>query len=382
MTTDIAPLNPGTRLLCGPGPANVADSVLAAMQKPMLGHLDPELHDILLEEVELLKQVYRRSDGLTIPLSATGTAGMEAGIANLTEPGDTVIIGASGYFGFRIQEIARRYGANLIEVNADWGEHVPNERLLEALDQNPDATLLAVVQAETSTGVRHPLEELAAAMRDRGGDCLLMADTVTSLGGSELEPERWGVDYCYSCSQKALAAPPGMSPISVSPRAMEHFRARKTPVGFYLDLGLLEDYWVKRPAVYHHTAPILHIYAMHEALRLIVEEGIEARWQRHADAGAYLQEKVRERGLELLAEPDYQLAQLTAVRVPEGVDGKAVQQQLLDQYGIEIGGGLGPAAPAMWRLGLMGQNATRETADRLLEAFDAVLAETGVLASA
>lgn len=380
MSPSLEPLHPGERLLCGPGPANVADSVRDAMQKPMLGHLDPELHEILDEEVELLEAVYRRSDGFTIPLSATGTSGMEAGIANLTEPGDVVIVGASGYFGFRIQDMARRYGTEVIEVNADWGEHVPNERLLEALDRHPDATMLAVVHAETSTGVAHPLAELAEAMAGR--ETLLMADCVTSLGGQELEPERWGIDYCYSCSQKALAAPPGMSPISVSPRAMERLDRRTAPVGFYLDLRLLRDYWISRPAVYHHTAPILNIYAMHEALRLALEEGLEARWQRHADAGAYLQERVRERGLELLAQPDYQLAQLTAVRVPEGVDGKQVQQRLVVDHGIEVGGGLGPAAPAMWRIGLMGQNASRETADRVLEALDAVLADTGALAQA
>ena len=288
--TDHPTLDPPSRLLCGPGPANVEPAVVAAMQRPMLGHMDPDLQDILAEVVDLLEAVYRRADGLTLPLSATGTSGMEAGIANLVEPGDTVIVGASGYFGFRIQEMARRYGANLVRVNADWGQVVPNERLLEALEAHPETRLLAVVHAETSTGVVHPLRELAEAMR--GSESLLMADCVTSLGAIELEPARWGIDYCYSCTQKGLANPPGLAPISVSERALERMRRRTAVVGFYLDIELLERYWIGRPAIYHHTAPILNIYALHEGLRLVLEEGVEARWKRHADAGAHFQRRL------------------------------------------------------------------------------------------
>jgi len=369
------PLDPPDRLLCGPGPANVEPAVVAAMQRPMLGHMDPDLQDILAEVVALLEAVYRRSEGLTLPLSGTGTAGMEAGIANLTEPGDTVIVGASGYFGFCIQELARRYGANLVAVNADWGEVVANERLLEALEEHPDARLLAIVHAETSTGVAHPLRELAEAMS--GSETLLMADCVTSLGAIELEPAQWGIDYCYSCTQKGLANPPGMSPISVSERALERIRRRIAPVGFYLDITLLEQYWIERPAAYHHTAPILNIYALHEGLRLMLEEGVEARWKRHAEAGAHFQRRVREGGLELLADPGHQLPQLTAIRVPEGMDEKEVQMRLLQEHDIEVGGGLGPTAPSIWRVGLMGPNATTATADRVIDAFEAVLADAG-----
>jgi alanine-glyoxylate transaminase/serine-glyoxylate transaminase/serine-pyruvate transaminase len=379
MTPERAPINPPDRLLCGPGPSNVEPAVLAAMQKPMLGHLDPDLHEILNEVVDLLRVVYKAPDGLVIPLQATGTSGMETGLAGLLEPGDTAIVGVNGFFGRRIVEIARRYGANVVEVEADWGDHVPNAALLEALEQHPDARLIAVVHAETSTGVQHPVHELA---RELGGrDTLLFVDCVTSLGGIELDVGAWGIDYAYSCTQKCLAAPPGMSPIAVSERALERIAARKEPVAYSFDLDLLKKYWVDRPVTYHHTAPILHIYALHEALRGVVEEGLEARWARHAEAGAYLQREVTSRGFELLAESDRQLPQLTAVRVPVGVDGKAVQDKLLNEHDIEVGGGLGPAAPAMWRLGLMGYNANTETADRLLEAFDAVVADEPALAS-
>ncbi len=366
----INPIDPPQRLLCGPGPANVHPSVLAAMQKPMLGHVDPDLHAILGEIVRLLATCFERSDGLTVALSGTGTMGIETGVVNLVEPGEKIIVGAAGYFGFRLQEIARRRGAEVIAVNDDWGKAVSNDRLLSVLAEHPDARMLAVIHAETSTGVLHPLEELAAGMA--GSETLLMADCVTSFGAVELRAGPWGVDYCGSCTQKGLAAPPGMAPIAVSPRALARIAERAAPVGYYVDLQMIADYWIKR--AYHHTAPILHIYALHEALRLAVEEGWEVRLQRHLDAGRYFQVALRERGLELIADEDRQLPQLTAIRVPDGVDAKAVQHRLLVEHGIEVGGGLGPTAPPMWRVGLMGENATREVADILLDAFDAVLA--------
>jgi alanine-glyoxylate transaminase / serine-glyoxylate transaminase / serine-pyruvate transaminase len=372
MTDEPLPLRPPDRLLCGPGPSNVEPSVIDAMRKPMLGHLDPDFHDILLEVVAMLRRAYRMSDGLVLPLHCTGTAGMEAGIANLLEPGDTAIVARSGFFGTRIAEIARRHGVEVISVTADWGEAVPNERIIEELHRHPRARLVAVVHAETSTGVEHPLAELAAEMR--GHRALLMADCVTSLGGVELDVGGWGIDYAYSCTQKCLAAPPGMSPVAVSEAALERIRGRRVPPPFSFDLLLLERYWIERPAVYHHTAPILGVYALHEALRLLLEEGLEARWARHAAAGAHLRRELAARGFELLADAEHQLAPLTAVRVPDGVDAKEIQLRLLRDHGIEVGGGLGPSAPAMWRIGLMGRNATVETADRVLEAFDAVRA--------
>ena len=366
-------LSPPERLLCGPGPTNVDPAVLEAMQKPMLGHLDPVLHEILLDVVAMLREAWRMPDGLVLPLHCTGTAGMETGIANLLEPGDTAIVARCGYFGRRIGEIARRHGASVVEVDADWGEAVPTERLIDALDRNPHARLLAVVHAETSTGVEQPLAELGEAMRGR--DTLLMADCVTSLGGVPLETAGWGVDFAYSCTQKCLAAPPGMSPLAVSERAMERIRSRRTPVPFSFDLLLLERYWIERPAAYHHTAPILGIYALHEALCQVLREGLEERWARHEKAARHLQTAIEARGLTLLADTEHRLAPLTAVRVPEGVDGKAVQGQLLRDHGIEIGGGLGPDAPSMWRIGLMGRNASVEAADRVLAALDAALVE-------
>lgn len=363
------PIQPPQRLLCGPGPANVHPSVLAAMQKPMLGHVDPDLHAILGEIAEMLAAGFQRSDGLTLALSGTGTMGIEAGIVNLVDPGEKVIIGAAGYFGFRLQEIARRRGARVIEVNDDWGRAVSNDRLLGTLSEHPDTRLLAVVHAETSTGVQHPLEELAAGMA--GSETLLMADCVTSFGAIDLRAEPWGIDYCGSCTQKGLAAPPGMAPIAVSPRALERLAARAEPVDYYGDLRMIADYWLRR--AYHHTAPILLIYALHEALRLALDEGWDVRLARHLDAGRYFQAALRDRGLGLVADEDRQLPQLTAIRVPDGVDAKAVQSRLLLEHGIEIGGGLGPAAPPMWRVGLMGENATREVADILLDALDHVL---------
>jgi alanine-glyoxylate transaminase / serine-glyoxylate transaminase / serine-pyruvate transaminase len=317
--------------------------------------------------------VYRMPDGLVLPLHCTGTAGMEAGIVNFVEPGDTVIVAQCGFFGQRISEIARRHGAKVVPVEADWGEAVSNAALMDALDRHPGARMMAVVHAETSSGVEHPLAELGALLSDR--DTLLMADCVTSLAGVPLDVGAWGVDFAYSCTQKCLAAPPGMSPVAVSERAMERLRSRRTPVPFTFDLLLLERYWVERPVAYHHTAPILAIYALHEALCGVLREGVEERWLRHAEAAAHLQGALEARGLELLADPSHRLAPLTAVRVPEGVDGKAVQGRLLREHGIEIGGGLGPDAPAMWRIGLMGQNARVETADRVLAALDAALVE-------
>jgi alanine-glyoxylate transaminase/serine-glyoxylate transaminase/serine-pyruvate transaminase len=378
--TDLPSLNPPSRLLAGPGPSNVSPNVLAAMQKPMLGHLDPDLHEILTELVGFQRQVYNAESGLVFPHQATGSSGMECGLVNLLEPGDTAIVSVTGFFGNRIARMAERTGAKVVDVKADFGQITPNEQLLEALDQNPDARLIAVVHAETSTGVRHPVEELGRELKRRGGDTLLLVDCVTSLGAHEVKFDEWGFDYAYSCTQKALAAPPGMSPIAISDRALERVKARKNPVPFTFDLDLLAKYWIARPITYHHTAPILHIYALHEAFRGALEEGLENRFKRHTDAGAYLQEQVKSRGLDLLADPEYQLAQLTAVRVPEGVDGKEVQTRVLKEHDVEIGGGLGPDAPDIWRLGLMGHNAGREAADQVLSALDAVLADTKALA--
>jgi alanine-glyoxylate transaminase/serine-glyoxylate transaminase/serine-pyruvate transaminase len=371
MAKPIAALAPPARLLCGPGPTNVEPAALAAMGKPMLGHLDPDFHAILDEVVAMLAEVYRAHDGIVLPLQSTGTSGMETGIVNLVEPGDTVIVGASGYFGARIAEIARRHGANVVEVAEEWGRHVPNERLVDALERNPSVRLVAVVHGETSTGVEHPLAELGEAVRGTGA--LLMADCVTTLGGVRIDFDAWGVDYAYSCTQKCLGAPPGMSPLALSPRALDRIETRTRPVPFSLDLLLLRSYFVDRPAAYHHTAPILHVYALHEVLRQTLEEGVEQRWRRHEAAGRRFAARAEEAGLEVLAEPGHRLAPLTAVRVPDGIDGKDVQRQLLAERGLEVGGGLGAATPPIWRVGLMGPNASEATADEVLAALTAVL---------
>lgn len=374
------PLDTPARLLCGPGPSDVEPSVLAAMRRPMLGHLDPAFHAVLDEVVSLLRAVWRMPDGDVLALPSTGTSAMEAGLANLLEPGDTAIVAEAGFFGRRLGEIAERHGANVVRVSAPWGETVPNAAILDALDRHPETRLVAVVHAETSTGALHPLRELGTELF--GYDVLLMADCVTSLGGVPLAAGPWGVDFAYSCTQKCLAAPPGMAPVAISPRAWRRIRSRRTPVPFSLDLELLRRYWVDRPAVYHHTTPVLSVYALHEALRRVLEEGLESRWARHASAAAYLQSALRGRGLELLADPRRQMAPLTAVRVPEGVDGKSVQTRLLAEHGIEVGGGLGPDAPPIWRIGLMGHNATVATATRVLAALDAVLEPAAELAIA
>jgi alanine-glyoxylate transaminase/serine-glyoxylate transaminase/serine-pyruvate transaminase len=373
LVSSLPPLDPGPRLLCGPGPSNVNPAVLEAMSLPMNGHLDPDFWDILLDLTEGLKALWRRADGLSLCFSASGTSGMEAGIANLTEPGDKVLVLHAGFFGARIAEMARRAGTDLVELTAPLGRIVPLEDVEAALAANPDTKLVGVVHAETSTGVRYPVKELGERLRAKAPEALLLVDAVTSLGGEEVSPGAWGIDYAYSCSQKSLGCPPGLSPFSVSPRALERIRNRKAPVSFSFDIDLLEKYWVERPITYHHTMPSLQYYALYEGIRLALEEGLENRWARHEDAGRYFQQQMRDRGYTFLSDPDHQLWELSAIDVPDGIDGKEIQGRFLREHGIEIGGGLGPTAPPIWRVGLMGVNANRETADRVLGAFDAVL---------
>jgi alanine-glyoxylate transaminase/serine-glyoxylate transaminase/serine-pyruvate transaminase len=298
---------------------------------------------------------------------------MEAGFMNLVDPGDTVISCHWGFFGSRLNDFAHRVGANVIELTADLGQIVPIDRVMETLATYPDTKIVSVVHAETSTGAEFPLPELAEAMRASGTQALLYADCVTSLGGQQVEADAWGLDYAYSCSQKALGCPPGLAPVTISDRAIEAMRGHAAPVPYYYDFEELSKYWIDRPITYHHTMPILQYYALYTGVRLALDEGLDARWARNADAGRYFQDQIRSRGFELLADPDHQLVELTAVKVPDGVDGKDVQTRILREHGIEVGGGLGPKAPPIWRVGLMGVNANRETADRVLAAFDAVL---------
>ena len=373
LVSSIPALHPGPRLLCGPGPSNVNPEVLEKMNLPMNGHLDPDFWDLLLDLVEGLKALWRRADGLSLCFSASGTSGMEAGFANLTQPGDKVLVIHAGFFGARIAEMARRAQTDLVELTAPLGQIVPLDQVEETLTANPDTKLVGVVHAETSTGVRYPVAELGAILRANAPEALLLVDAVTSLGGEEVSPTEWGIDYAYSCSQKSLGCPPGLSPFTVSPRALERIRDRTTPVSFSFDIDLLEKYWVERPMTYHHTMPILQYYALYEGIRLSLEEGLQNRWARHEDAGRYFQTAMRDRGHTFLSDPDHQLWELSAIDVPAGVDGKEIQTRILREHGIEVGGGLGPTAPPIWRVGLMGVNANRETADRVLAAFDAAL---------
>ncbi len=367
-------LDPGDRLLCGPGPSNVHPEVLDAMRLPMNGHLDPDFWDILLDLVTGLRALWRRPEGgLTIALSSSGTSAMEAGFMNLLEPGDTVISCHWGFFGSRLNDFAHRVGANVVELTADFGQIVSVDRIMETLAANPGTKIVSVVHAETSTGAEFPLGELAEAMRAAGSDALLYADCVTSLGGQQVEAEAWGIDYGYSCSQKSLGCPPGIAPVTVSERAVGAMQRHQGPVPYYYDFEELSRYWIDRPITYHHTMPILQYYALYTGIRLALDEGLEARWERNADAGRYFQGEMGSRGFELLADADHQLVELTAIKVPDGVDGKEIQTRILREHGIEVGGGLGPKAPPIWRVGLMGVNANRETADRVLAAFDAVL---------
>jgi alanine-glyoxylate transaminase/serine-glyoxylate transaminase/serine-pyruvate transaminase len=373
LVTSLPPLDPGERLLCGPGPSNVHPDVLEAMRLPMNGHLDPDFWDILLELVDGLRALWRTSQGLTICLSSSGNSAMEAGFLNLLEPGDKVISCHWGFFGSRLNDFAHRIGAEVVELTADLGQIVSVDRIVETLKANPDTKIVSVVHAETSTGAEFPVQQLADAMRAAGPEALLYVDCVTSLGGQQVEAEAWGIDFAYSCSQKALGCPPGIAPVAISDRALELMRSHKAPVPYYYDFEELAKYWIDRPIAYHHTMPILQYYALYTGIRLALDEGLENRWRRHADAGRYFQEQITSRGYELLANPANQLVELTAVRVPEGTDGKEVQTRFLREFNLEVGGGLGPTAPPIWRVGLMGVNASRQAADRVLTAFDTVL---------
>lgn len=366
----LAPLEMPQRLLLGPGPSNAHPAVLQAMNTPPVGHLDPAFLALMDEIQSQLRYVWQTQNQLTIAVSGTGTAAMEATIANATEPGDVVLIGVSGYFGNRLVDMAGRYGADVRTIVKPWGQVFSLAELRTALSTHRP-TILALVHAETSTGARQPLEGVGDLCREFG--CLLLVDTVTSLGGVPIFLDEWGVDLAYSCSQKGLGCPPGASPFTMSPRAMEKLQQRQTKVAnWYLDMLLLGKYWGKE-RVYHHTAPINLYYALREALRLVAEEGLANCWQRHQQNVEYLWEGLEDLGLSLHVEREFRLPTLTTVCIPDGVDGKAIARQLLNEYNIEVGGGLGELAGKVWRVGLMGFNSRKESVDRLIEAMQQVL---------
>jgi alanine-glyoxylate transaminase / serine-glyoxylate transaminase / serine-pyruvate transaminase len=366
----LSPLNIPDRLLLGPGPSNAHPTVLQAMNTRPVGHLDPAFLSLMNEIQSLLRYVWQTENPTTIAISGTGTAAMEATIANAVEPGDVVLVGVAGYFGNRLVDMAGRYGAQVKTITKPWGQVFSIEEIRQAVKTHRPA-ILAMVHAETSTGARQPLLGVGKLCREFG--CLLLVDTVTSLGGLPIFLDEWGIDLAYSCSQKGLSCSPGASPFTMSHRAMKKLQQRKTKVAnWYLDINLLGKYWGKE-RVYHHTAPINLYYGLREALRLLSEEGIENSWQRHQQNVDYLWERLEEIGLSMHVDRDFRLPTLTTVRIPEGVDGKAIARKLLDEHGIEIGGGLGELAGKVWRIGLMGFNSRRESVDRLIDALKQVL---------
>lgn len=354
------------RLLLGPGPSNPYPEVTAAFTRPLLGHLDPDFLAILDETCERLRTVFRTANPLTLPISGTGSAGMEACFVNLVEPGDSVIVGVNGVFGERMCEVARRCGANVVRVEASWGSALDPQQLLDAQQALPSARLVAVVHAETSTGVENDVAPLRAL---QGTDTLLLVDTVTALGGIPVDVDGWGVDACYAGTQKCLGVPPGLAPVTFSARAVERIRSRSTPPqSWYLDLGLIGDY-VGGARKYHHTAPTAMVVALHAGLGVLLEEGLEASWARHLAAGRRLQDGLCELGWSLIAEEGHRLPQLTSVRLPAGVDEAGLRTALLVEEGIEVGGGLGEFAGIAWRIGLMGHSARDRSVTTLLGAL-------------
>lgn len=374
-----APLNPIPRLLLGPGPSDAHPSVLRVMTTPLLGHLDPQFLDLMNQVQDMLRAAFLTTNALTLPISGTGTSGMEACLVNLLEPGDKAVACAIGYFGQRMIDIAGRTGAEVTALERPWGEVFELDHLRDVLSK-VRPKVLAIVHAETSTGAWQPIEELGKLCHEFG--TLLVVDAVTSLGCTPLKVDAWEIDAVFSCSQKGLGCPPGLAPVSFSPRAVEAMERRKTKVqSWYLDLSLIRKYLGGERA-YHHTAPISMNYALHEGLRLVLEEGLEARWARHQRNHRALKAGLLALGLEYTANPKYQLPQLNAVRIPAGVDDVAGRKMLLSELGIEIGGGLGDFKGKAWRIGLMGTNSRPALVLQLLGALEQVLGKQGVKVAA
>ena len=364
-------LNISPRILLGAGPSMVAPRVLNALSAPVIGHLDPEFLALMQEVQELLRYVFQTENELTVPVSGTGSAGMEASLCNFIEPGDNVLVAVLGYFGERLAEIAGRYGAQVDRIDRPWGEVFDPDEVKTALGQKK-YKLLALVHAETSTGVLQPgIAEIAAAAHQN--ETLVVLDTVTSLGGLPVEIDAWDVDVAFSGTQKSISAPPGLAPVTIAPRAREVLRNRSTPVrNWYLDLSLLEKYWGSE-RTYHHTAPINSNYALREALRLVVEEGLEARFERHMANAKMLWAGLEDLDLSLLVPEENRLPTLTTTIVPPGVNALEIRKQLLNDYNLEIAGGFGPLAGQIWRIGLMGFSSRRENVLLLLAALREIL---------
>ena len=373
----ITSFKPTPRTLMGPGPSDVAPRVLEALARPTIGHLDPEFVAMMDEMKQLLQYAFQTKNELTFPVSAPGSAGMETCFANLVEPGDKVIVCQNGVFGGRMKENVTRCGGSAVMVEDEWGKAIDIANVEQALNDNPDAKILAFVHAETSTGAQSDAKALTALAHKH--DCLVIVDAVTSLAGTELRVDDWGIDAIYSGTQKCMSAPPGLSPVSFNERAAEVIKNRKTPVqSWFLDLSLVMGYWGgggKR--AYHHTAPINNLYGLHEALVILKEEGLENSWARHAKMHQALRAGIEAMGLSFIVDEADRLPQLNAVTIPDGVEDAAVRAKLLDDYNLEIGAGLGALAGKVWRIGLMGHASNAENVVYCLNALDEVLTAMG-----
>ena len=358
------------RILLGPGPSPVSARIMRAMAAPVLGHLDPIFIEMIDEIRSRLGRVFRAGDGvLTLAISGTGTSGLETAVANLVSEKTRVLAVVTGYFGERLASVCERHGATVERLNVEWGRACDPEAVRQALSSN-GADVVAVVHAETSTGVLNPINQICREARTHGA--LTIVDAVTSLGAHPLEVDQWQVDACYSCSQKGLGGPSGLAPLAFSPRALE---ARIQPRSFYLDLQLIEDYWLRYK--YHHTISAPLIYALHECLRAVEEEGLESRWARHQRHHGVLVEGLQAMGLELLPPQSERLWTLNAIKVPSGVNEAAVRQHLLEEFSMEVGSGLGPLAGQIWRVGLMGDGSTRSLILLFLAALESALRAQG-----
>ena len=368
---------PRHRLLMGPGPSNVHPRVLHAMARPTVGHLDPIFGAIMEEIKDMLRVAFRTENALTIPLSSPGSVGMETCFVNLLEPGDTAIVCVNGAFGGRMADIVRRCGATAVTVDHEWGKPVDPSRVAATLKDHPDAAVLAFVHAETSTGAQSDAAALCALASEHGA--LSVVDTVTSLGGIPVDVDFWGADAVYSGTQKCLSCPPGLSPLTISERATNKIKSRSTPVqSWFMDLNLVMSYWdAKGGRTYHHTAPVNAMYGLHEALTILLDEGLEEAWKRHALMHKALWAGLKALGMERLVPESDALPQLNTVRVPDGVNEAAIRTALLNEFDIEIGAGLGELAGKVWRIGLMGETAQPNSIRRLIAALETVLAHQG-----
>jgi len=368
-------LQPPQKVLLGPGPSTVHPRVLQALSLPVMGHLDPTFFQVMDDVCEMLRMAFHTTNFMTVPISSTGTGAMETACANIIEPGDSMLVCRNGYFGIRLADIAERCGATVHVMDTPWGKAVDPQMLKDELKKHPGLKAVGVVHAETSTGVLSDMKELVDVIHESGA--LAIVDAVTSLGGHEVRMDDWGIDVCYSATQKCLGAPPGLAPISLSPAAMDVVAKRPSKVqSFYFNLKDLEAYWNQTRA-YHHTSPINMTYALREALRMMMEEGQENRINRHARVAAALRAGAEALGLSLLAEEGHRLNPLTTLSIPQGIEDAKVRRALLNGYDIEIGGGLGEFAGKAWRVGLMGESARERNVFALLSALETILSKEG-----